>query len=115
MSTSILISGGAGYIGSHAAFVLKQTGYEPVIIDNLATGNAWAASHGVFEQGDIGDTDFVRTICEKYRPVAAMHFAAFIEVGESVKNPAKYDPFLSNAERLGIEEHRFLQHRGRLR
>lgn len=90
MSTSILISGGAGYIGSHAAYVLKQRGHEPVIIDNLSTGNAWAASHGVFEQGDIGDTDFVRIVCEKYRPVAALHFAAFIEVGESVKNPAKY-------------------------
>jgi UDP-glucose-4-epimerase GalE len=90
MSTSVLISGGAGYIGSHAAYVLKQTGHEPVIIDSLSTGNAWAASYGVLEQGDIGDTDFVRRVCEKYRPVAAMHFAAFIEVGESVKNPAKY-------------------------
>ncbi len=90
MSTAILISGGAGYIGSHAAYVLKQTGHEPIIIDSLATGNAWAASHGVLEQGDIGDTEFVRLVCEKYRPVAAMHFAAFIEVGESVRNPAKY-------------------------
>jgi UDP-glucose-4-epimerase GalE len=90
MSTSVLISGGAGYIGSHAAYVLKQAGHEPVIIDNLATGNAWAASHGVFERGDIGDTDFVRLLCEKHRPVAALHFAAFIEVGESVSNPAKY-------------------------
>jgi len=90
MSTFVLISGGAGYIGSHAAYVLKQTGHEPVIIDNLSTGNAWAAAHGVFEQGDIGDSDFVRMVCEKYRPVAAMHFAAFIEVGESVQNPAKY-------------------------
>jgi UDP-glucose-4-epimerase GalE len=90
MSTCVLISGGAGYIGSHAAYVLKQTGYEPVIIDNLSTGNAWATAHGVFEHGDIGDSGFVQAICEKYRPAAAMHFAAFIEVGESVKNPAKY-------------------------
>ncbi len=90
MSASVLISGGAGYIGSHAAYILKQTGHEPVIIDNLSTGNAWAAAHGVFEQGDIGDTDFVHMVCEKHRPVAAMHFAAFIEVGESVQNPAKY-------------------------
>ncbi len=90
MSTSILISGGAGYIGRHAAYVLKQTGYEPVIIDNLATGNTWATSFGAFEQGDIGDTAFVRSVCEKYRPVAALHFAAFSQVGESVKNPAKY-------------------------
>jgi UDP-glucose-4-epimerase GalE len=90
MSTFVLVSGGAGYIGSHAAYVLKQTGHEPVIIDNLSTGNVWATSHGVFERGDVGDTDFVRMVCEKYRPVAAMHFAAFIEVGESVQNPAKY-------------------------
>jgi len=90
MTVTILISGGAGYIGSHAAYALKQAGYEPVVIDNLATGNAWATAFGPFEQGDIGDADFVRAVCEKYRPVAAMHFAAFIEVGESVQNPAKY-------------------------
>lgn len=90
MATCILISGGAGYIGSHAAYVLKRAGYEPVIIDSLFTGNAWAAAHGTFEQGDIGDAERVRALCEKYQPLAAMHFAAFIEVGESVKNPAKY-------------------------
>ncbi len=90
MPPTILISGGAGYIGSHAAYVLKQQGFEPVVIDNLSTGNAWAASFGIFEQGDVGDVDFVRTVCEKYQPRAAMHFAAFIEVGESVTNPAKY-------------------------
>ena len=90
MPSPILISGGAGYIGSHAAYLLKHEGFEPVVIDNLSTGNAWAASFGSFEQGDIGDSDFVRTVCEKYKPLAAMHFAAFIDVGESVQNPAKY-------------------------
>jgi len=90
MSNAILISGGAGYIGSHAAYVLKGLGHEPVILDNLSTGNAWAASHGTFVRGDIGDVDFVRAVCEKHQPVAAMHFAAFIEDGESDKNPAKY-------------------------
>jgi UDP-glucose-4-epimerase GalE len=90
MSSFVLISGGAGYIGSHAAYILKQSGQEPVILDNLSTGNAFAAQHGIFEQGDIGDSEFVRQVCERYRPVAAIHFAAFIEVGESVKNPAKY-------------------------
>ncbi|MDE1901377.1 MAG: UDP-glucose 4-epimerase GalE [Alphaproteobacteria bacterium] len=89
-SLPILVSGGAGYIGSHAAFALKQEGYEPVVIDNLSTGNAWAASFGAFEEGDIGDADFVRDVCDRYKPAAAMHFAAFIEVGESVQNPAKY-------------------------
>jgi UDP-glucose-4-epimerase GalE len=90
MPSTILISGGAGYIGSHAAYALKQAGFEPVVVDNLSTGNAWAASFGAFEQGDIGDADFIRTVCEKYQPLAALHFAAFIEVGESVKNPDKY-------------------------
>jgi len=89
MLSTILISGGAGYIGSHAAFVLQAAGYKP-IIDNLSTGNPWAAGFGIFEQGDIGDVNFVKSICEKYEPIAAMHFAAFIEVGESVHNPAKY-------------------------
>jgi UDP-glucose-4-epimerase GalE len=90
MPSPVLISGGAGYIGSHAAYLLKQAGYEPVVIDSLFTGNAWAAAFGPFEQGDVGNVEFVRAVCEKYKPIAAMHFAAFIEVGESVKNPAKY-------------------------
>ncbi|MFA5041479.1 MAG: UDP-glucose 4-epimerase GalE [Bdellovibrionales bacterium] len=90
MSPRILVSGGAGYIGSHAAYILKREGYEPVVVDNLSTGNAWATSFGPFEEGDIGDADFIRAVCEKYRPLAAMHFAAFIDVNESVNNPAKY-------------------------
>jgi UDP-glucose-4-epimerase GalE len=100
MSACVLVSGGAGYIGSHAAYVLKRAGYVPVIIDNLSTGNAWATSAGIFERGDVGDADFVRAVCERHQPVAAMHFAAFIEVGESVKNPAKY--FGNNRDKAGI-------------
>jgi len=90
MTSTILISGGAGYIGSHAAYALQRAGYMPVVLDNLSTGNDWAVAFGLFEQGDIGDADFVRAVCKKYEPIAAMHFAAFIEVGESVKNPDKY-------------------------
>jgi UDP-glucose-4-epimerase GalE len=90
MTQTILISGGAGYIGSHAAYALKQAGYKPVVVDNLSTGNAWAASFGAFEKGDVGDGEFVRKICQTYKPAAALHFAAFIEVGESVQNPTKY-------------------------
>ncbi|MDE2029068.1 MAG: UDP-glucose 4-epimerase GalE [Alphaproteobacteria bacterium] len=93
----ILVSGGAGYIGSHAAYALKEAGYEPVIVDNLSTGNAWAVSFGTFEQGDIGDEEFIGAVYKKYEPVAAMHFAALIEVGESVKNPDKY--FDNNRDR----------------
>ena len=100
MPSHILVSGGAGYIGSHAVYALKKAGYIPVIIDNLSTGNAWATSNGTFEQGDIGNADFVREICRKYEPIASMHFAAFIEVGESVENPSKY--FENNRDKATI-------------
>lgn len=90
MTPTILVSGGAGYIGSHAAYGLKQAGYRPVVIDNLVTGNDWAAKFGPLERGDIADSVFVAAVCARYKPAAAMHFAAFIEVGESVQNPAKY-------------------------
>jgi UDP-glucose-4-epimerase GalE len=99
-ASTILISGGAGYIGSHAAYALKLAGYEPVVLDNLSTGNAWAASFSTFEQGDIGNAVFVREICRKYEPLAAMHFAAFSEVGESVRNPAKY--FENNRDKASV-------------
>lgn len=75
-SVRILVSGGAGYIGSHAAYVLKRSGYEPVVVDNLSSGNAWAASFGAFEQGAVEDCDFVRNVCERHSPAAALHFAA---------------------------------------
>jgi UDP-glucose-4-epimerase GalE len=97
VTSTILISGGAGYIGSHAAYSVQKAGYTPVVLDNLATGHNWAVKFGEFEKGDIGDGNFVRRVCEKYKPVAAMHFAAFIEVGESVQNPAKY--FDNNREK----------------
>lgn len=90
MTSTILITGGAGYIGSHAAYILNRAGYRPVVIDNLSTGNLQATASGLFEQGDIGNTSFVRTVIEKYCPVAALHFAAFIEVGESTQKPGKY-------------------------
>ncbi len=90
MTRNILISGGAGYIGSHAAYALQKAGYSPVVIDNLSTGSAWATKFGAFEKGDIGDAGFVRGVCEIYQPIAALHFAAFIEVGESAQNPVKY-------------------------
>lgn len=87
---AILVSGGAGYIGSHTAFALRQSGYTPVVVDSLVTGHAWAAAFGPFRQGDVGDADFIAAICREFRPAALIHFAAFIEVGESVKSPEKY-------------------------
>ena len=100
-SRTVLVSGGAGYIGSHVAHVLKGAGFTPVVVDNLVSGNAWAAGKaGAFRQGDIGDAAFVRTVCKEFSPIAALHFAAFIEVGESVKNPEKY--FTNNRDKAKI-------------
>jgi UDP-glucose 4-epimerase len=87
---NILLTGGAGYIGSHTAFVLRQAGYTPVVLDSLSHGHAWAVPYGPRIQGDVGDGEVVRSLCATYRPVALIHFAAFIEVAESVADPDKY-------------------------
>lgn len=100
-SKVVLVSGGAGYIGSHVAHVLKGAGFVPVVLDSLVNGNLWAADKsGPFRKGDIGDADFVAAACREFSPVAALHFAAFIEVGESVKNPQKY--FANNRDKAKV-------------
>lgn len=86
----ILVTGGAGYIGSHTCKVLTRHGFEPVVYDNLSRGNRWAAQFGMFELGDIGDATRVRSVLEKYRPSALIHFAGYAYVGESVATPLLY-------------------------
>lgn len=86
----ILVTGGAGYIGSQTCKVLALHGFEPVVYDNLSRGNHWAARFGPFELGDVGDRARVRSVLEKHRPSALMHFAAYAYVGESVVNPLLY-------------------------
>ena len=86
----ILVTGGAGYIGSHTCKALARHGFEPVVYDNLSRGNHWAARFGQFELGDIGDPARVRSVLEKYRPAALIHFAAYAYVGESVIDPLLY-------------------------
>lgn len=93
---NILISGGAGYIGSHVAHALRSQGYNPIVLDSLISGHAWAV-RGPFCRCDISDTAVVRALVQEFQPVAALHFAAFIEVGESVRNPSKY--FLNNRDK----------------
>jgi UDP-glucose 4-epimerase len=66
---------------------LARHGFEPVVYDNLSRGNRWAARYGMFEFGDIGDAAQVRSVLEKYRPSALIHFAAYAYVGESVADP----------------------------
>lgn len=90
MSGNVLVTGGAGYIGSHACRALALAGYTPVAVDNLVGGHEWAVKWGPLESGDVRDAAFLDAVFAKYKPVAAMHFAAFIAVGESVADPAKY-------------------------
>src|SRR5260370_26716849 len=90
MRSSILVTGGAGYVGSHVCKSLAAAGYIPIAYDNLSRGNRWAVKWGPLEQGDIADAQRVRLVLEKYQPVALMHFAAYAYVGESVEQPLLY-------------------------
>lgn len=86
----ILVTGGAGYIGSHVVKSLTEQGFPVVVLDNLSKGHREAVLFGDFVQGDLADTALLDRVFEQYRPVAVMHFAAFIEVGESVREPLSY-------------------------
>ena len=85
---AVLVVGGAGYIGSHAALALKRRGYEPIIYDNLSAGHASLAQGFELMVGDISDTAKLAPLLR--RVDAVMHFAAHAYVGESVVNPRKY-------------------------
>jgi UDP-glucose 4-epimerase len=88
---TILVTGGAGYIGSHAVLALRDAGWPVVVIDNLTTGFRWAVEEGAaFEQGDIGDIPFVEGVLAQYGVKGIMHFAGSIIVPESVEDPLKY-------------------------
>jgi len=89
MST-ILVTGGAGYIGSHVARQLGERGEKLVTLDNLSTGFRGAVLHGDFVQGDTGDAQLVAKILAEHRIDTVLHFAAHIQVPESVANPLKY-------------------------
>ena len=86
----ILITGGAGYIGSHTSKLLANAGYEPVCYDNLCTGHADFVKWGPLEIGDLHDTPRMTQILKFYKPAAVIHFAASAYIGESVVNPFKY-------------------------
>ena len=86
----VLVVGGAGYIGSHTCLVLAERGYEPVVFDNLSNGHAEFVRWGPLEEGDIRDRKRLDEVFAKHRPDAVLHFAALIEVGESVKDPVSF-------------------------
>ncbi len=80
----ILVTGGAGYIGSHIVRDLGERGYRPVVLDNLSSGHAQAVLYGELIRGDVGDGELLASILRKFSIRSVMHFAAFIQVGESV-------------------------------
>jgi UDP-glucose-4-epimerase GalE len=87
---NILVTGGAGYIGSHACKALAAKGYIPITYDNLSRGNVWAVKWGPLEQGDVADAQQLRAVLDNYQPRALMHFAGYAYVGESVEQPLLY-------------------------
>lgn len=86
----VFVTGGAGYIGGHVVLALGEAGHEVLVYDNLSTGNREAVLHGELVVGDLADRALLTATLERFRPDVVMHFAASIEVGESVRNPLKY-------------------------
>src|SRR5580698_1232226 len=88
--TPILVTGGAGFIGSHTCKALRVAGFDPISYDNLLRGNPEAAQWGALEIGALADGARLREVLTRYRPAAVVHFAAFAYVGESSADPLLY-------------------------
>jgi len=86
----ILVTGGAGYIGSHVVKALGEKGYEVLVVDNLSKGHKEAVLYGKLVVADLKNKESLDVIFKEFKPDAVMHFAAFIEVAESVREPLKY-------------------------
>ena len=86
----VLVTGGAGYIGSHACKALAIAGHEPIVFDNLASGHRASVKWGPLFEGDIHDSGRLDLAFQQWKPELVMHFAAFAYVGESVHDPLKY-------------------------
>ncbi|UWU13924.1 UDP-glucose 4-epimerase GalE [Rhizobium sullae] len=87
---TVLVVGGAGYIGSHTCLDLANKGYKPVVFDNFSNGHREFVRWGPAEEGDIRDRARLEEVLAKHKPSAILHFAALIEVGESVKDPVSF-------------------------
>jgi len=87
---SVLITGGAGFIGSHTARLLARSGMDIVVLDNLSTGRRDAALHGAFVQGDVADSALVRLILRKHKVTSVLHLAASAQVADSLRRPDLY-------------------------
>ncbi|MFC1579216.1 UDP-glucose 4-epimerase GalE [Pseudomonadota bacterium] len=90
MGNNVLVTGGAGYIGSHACKALATAGHNPVAFDNLVYGHPWAVKWGPLVEGDLADREVLQKALRDHRIDAVMHFAAFAYVGESMEDPGKY-------------------------
>src|SRR5215469_16847230 len=86
----VLVTGGAGYIGSHTAKALAAHGLEPVVLDNLSSGHRWAVRWGPLVEGNIADQKLVKAVIDRHRIEGVIHFAANAYVGESMEQPRKY-------------------------
>lgn len=107
----VLVTGGAGYVGSHVCRELAAHGYEPVTLDTLENGHRWAVRWGPLETVDTRDEDGVAQVFAAYHPIAVMHFAGYTQVGESVRRPLTYyrnniegiTALLSVMQQFGVE------------
>ncbi len=86
----IFVTGGAGYIGSHVVKALGEKGHDVVVFDNLSSGNEWALLSGRLIKGDLCDKALLGSAIREFRPEAVVHFAALIQVEESVREPLRY-------------------------
>jgi len=87
---TVLVTGGAGYVGAHGCKALAEAGYQPVVYDNLVHGHEKAVQWGPLERGELSDRARLDEVFGRHKPQAVMHFAAFTAVGESVADPGKY-------------------------
>ena len=92
MSSSVIVTGGAGYVGSHTVLLLKQQGYDVTVIDDLRNGHKEAveACGAAFKEVKLDDQEAVATVFAEVKPVAVVDFAAYLDVGESQREPEKY-------------------------
>ncbi len=86
----VLVTGGAGYIGSHIVKALGEKGYDILVYDNLSYGHEWAVLHGRLIKGDLADKEFLKSVIQDEKPDAVIHMAALIVVDESVREPLRY-------------------------
>ncbi len=86
----VLVTGGAGYIGSHTCKALARAAHDPVVYDSMESGICGFVKWGALEEGNVRDASRLADVLQKYKPDAVMHFAAYIDAGDSVANPRKY-------------------------